>query len=126
MISHPSLILLAVIGAIVTTANPCPCETIVNESLSNNNNNSPPISVMDASRNDFADEDILDEYFDQYPSSSSQAEISLNHLQDVVGFYPLHRHGRNLDGNRQRAKRPSWATVGKRLISKRPSWAQVG
>lgn len=100
-------------------ANPCPCELIVNESLSNN---PPTASITDSTINDIAEDKLLEDYLDQL-SATSQQELSLE-------SYPLYRQIKSLDTTRQRSKRPSWAAVGKRAATlnnkQRPSWAQVG
>ncbi|UJR09862.1 hypothetical protein I4U23_014084 [Adineta vaga] len=117
-----SLIFLPMILAILTMtmANPCPCELIVNESLSNNGQN----LNTDSANNQLVDIDTLDDYLDQLNEQTRPESLS-----DITSLYPLLQQTKNLDTNAPRLKRPSWAAVGKRAASlhnKRPSWAQVG
>lgn len=103
-------------------ANPCPCELVANESLSNN----PPTSLTDSTMNEIVDDKVLEDYLDQL-SAASQLETS---AESLASLYPLFRQTKSLDITRQRSKRPSWAAVGKRAAAftnkHRPSWAQVG
>jgi hypothetical protein len=89
----------------LTMANPCPCESIDNET--------PALSPTDtSSTNQLSDDDILEEYLNQ-----------------LAANIPLLHQTNSLSTERKRFKRPSWATVGKRssmLIKKRPSWAHIG
>ncbi|CAF1242341.1 unnamed protein product [Rotaria sordida] len=104
----------------MTMANPCPCEIITKESLSNN----PANINIDSKMNQLVDDETLEDYIDQL-TIPSQSEIST----DLSSLHPLFRQIKNSEGNRKRFKRPSWATVGKRAIymnNKQPSWAQVG
>jgi hypothetical protein len=94
-------------------ANPCPCEVIVNESLSNN----PPSTITDSTMNELIDNKLLEDDLDRLTIGSQ--------LETSAEYYPLFQQGNLV----QRHKRPSWAAVGKRALSlhnKRPSWAQVG
>jgi hypothetical protein len=116
---HISFIFLPCIFTILsmTMANPCPCELVVNESLSNY----PPNSITDSMKNRLINDETLEDYFDQLTASSQSGPSS--------DLYPLLRQTKILDTPRERVKRPSWATVGKRAASmnkKTPSWAQVG
>lgn len=92
----------------MTMANPCPCETIVNE---------PSTSMLEPTLDELLDKKFLENYFDRLPA-------------DISGeSFPSNPPEKNFDLSAQRNKRPSWAAVGKRTISyinKRPSWAQVG
>ncbi len=113
---HVSFIFLAFILT-MTMANPCPCEVITNEQLSNN----PPSTITDpATINELIDNKFLEDYLDRL-TSASQSEISAE-------SYPLLRQVKSLDLIGQRYKRPSWAAIGKRalLLHKRPSWAPIG
>jgi len=102
----------------MTMANPCPCEVIVNESLSND----PATNAITESQlNQLINDGYLEDYLDQL-MSSSQSGTSTE-------FFPLFRQTKSLDTTRGRVKRPSWAAVGKRAATnnnKQPSWAQVG
>ena len=116
---HISFIYLAFILTIITMtmANPCPCEVIVNDSLSNDS----PNSIPDSTLNQLINDELLEEYLDQL-TAVSQSGTSAD-------SYPLFRQTKSLDTTRGRVKRPSWAAVGKRAASlhnKQPSWAQVG
>ncbi|CAF2661614.1 unnamed protein product [Rotaria sp. Silwood2] len=119
---HISLIFLPFIFTILTMtmANPCPCELIANESLSNN----PANTIMDPTMNQLVDDETLEDYLDQL-TAPSQSQTST----DLSSLYPLFRKIKSIGTNRKRFKRPSWATVGKRanyINNKRPSWAQIG
>ncbi|CAF3667135.1 unnamed protein product [Rotaria sp. Silwood1] len=119
---HISFIFLPFIFTILTMtmANPCPCELIANESLSNN----PANTVVDSVMNQLVDDETFEDYLDQLPTPS-QSETST----DLSSLHPLFRQIKSLETNRKRFKRPSWATVGKRayyIHNKPPSWAQIG
>lgn len=98
----------------MTTANPCPCEVIVSEPLSNE----PSTAMLESNADELNEKKFWENYFERTPLETS-AEL----------FPAVHRQEKNFDLSTQRNKRPSWAAVGKRAISyinKRPSWAQVG
>ncbi len=100
----------------MTMANPCPCEVIVNDSLSNDSPNFIPESTL----NQLINYELLEEYLDHLTASQSGTSTDSD---------PFFRQTKSLDTTRGRVKRPSWAAVGKRAASlrnKRPSWAQVG
>ena len=107
---------------------PCPCEVIVNESLSND----PPGSLMDPTSNVLIDDDNAADDLDRYAAAVAatyQPGISADHLQHLAELHELFQQRKSLDSNRKRFKRPSWATIGKRtsqVIHKRPAWARVG
>lgn len=109
------LLSFALLQSTMTTANPCPCEVIVSEQLTNE----PSTAMLESTADDFNEKKFWENYFERLPLETS------SELFPSVG----HRQEKNFDLSAQRNKRPSWAAVGKRAMSymnKRPSWAQVG
>ena len=101
----------------ITMANPCPCEVIANQQLSNE----PSTAMLEPTLDEILDKKFLESYFERLPAGSSMETSSES--------FPSHHQEKHFDLSAQRNKRPSWAAVGKRTISyinKRPSWAQVG
>jgi hypothetical protein len=99
-------------------ANPCPCELVVNET--------PNMSTKDRAVRQLPDDDSNEDSVEPAPTANLQ---SADKYQDLTNSYPFIRQAKSLEATRQRFKRPSWATIGKRssiLIKKRPAWVTIG